>query len=58
MNVVDNSGVKKLMCICVLGINRCYGYVGDVIIGVVKDVILNLIVKRLDVVCVVIVRIK
>jgi large subunit ribosomal protein L14 len=44
-----------LMCIRVLGSNRRYGYVGDVIIGVVKDATPNLTVKRSDVVCVVIV---
>ena len=37
LRVADNSGAKKLMCIRVLGSNRRYGYVGDVIIGVVKD---------------------
>ena len=37
LRVADNSGAKKLMCIRVLGSNRRYGHVGDVIIGVVKD---------------------
>jgi len=36
LKVADNSGAKKLMCIRVLGSNRRYGHVGDVIIGVVK----------------------
>ena len=36
LKVADNSGAKKLMCIRVLGSNRRYGFVGDVIIGVVK----------------------
>jgi large subunit ribosomal protein L14 len=58
LRVADNSGAKKLMCIRVLGSNRRYGYVGDVIIGVVKDSTPNLTVKRSDVVRAVIVRTK
>ena len=58
LKVADNSGAKKLMCIRVLGSNRRYGYVGDVIIGVVKDAAPNLTVKRSDVVRAVIVRTK
>lgn len=50
LRVADNSGAKKLMCIRVLGSNRRYGHVGDVIIGVVKDATPNLTVKRSDVV--------
>jgi large subunit ribosomal protein L14 len=46
------------MCIRVLGSNRRYGHVGDVIIGVVKDATPNLTVKRSDVVRAVIVRTK
>ena len=56
LKVADNSGAKKLMCIRVLGSNRRYGFVGDVIIGVVKDATPNLTVKRSDVVRAVIVR--
>ena len=58
LRVADNSGAKKLMCIRVLGSNRRYGHVGDVIIGVVKDATPNLTVKRSDVVRAVIVRTK
>ena len=53
LKVADNSGAKKLMCS-----NRRYGFVGDVIIGVVKDATPNLTVKRSDVVRAVIVRTK
>ena len=57
LNVADNSGARKLMCIRVLGAgNRRYGNVGDVIIGVVKDAIPNMAVKKSDVVRAVIVR--
>lgn len=56
LNVADNSGARKLMCIRVLGGNRRYGNVGDVIIAVVKDAIPNMPVKKSDVVRAVIVR--
>ncbi|NEO30078.1 MAG: 50S ribosomal protein L14 [Symploca sp. SIO3C6] len=57
LNVADNSGARKLMCIRVLGAgNSRYGSVGDVIIGVVKDAIPNMAVKKSDVVRAVIVR--
>jgi len=58
LKVADNSGAKNLMCIRVLGSNRRYAHVGDVIIGVVKDATPNLTVKRSDVVRAVIVRTK
>lgn len=58
LKVADNSGAKKLMCIKVIGSNRRYGYLGDIIIGVVKDATPNLTVKRSDIVRAVIVRTK
>jgi len=59
LNVADNSGAKRLMCIRVLGAgNSRYGHVGDVIIAVVKDAIPNMAVKKSDVVRAVIVRTK
>ena len=59
LNVADNSGARKIMCIRVVGGgNRRYGRVGDVIIGVVKDALPNMAVKRSDVVRAVIVRTK
>lgn len=56
LNVADNSGARKLMCIRVLGSNRRYARIGDVIIAVVKDAIPNMAVKKSDVVRAVIVR--
>ena len=56
LTVADNTGAKKLMCIRVLGNNRKYANVGDVIIGVVKDALPNMAVKRSNVVRAVIVR--
>ena len=58
LKVADNSGAKKILCIRVLGSNRRYGHVGDIIIGVVKDASPNLTVKRSDIVRAVIVRTK
>ncbi|MBW4621551.1 MAG: 50S ribosomal protein L14 [Cyanosarcina radialis HA8281-LM2] len=58
LNVADNSGARKLMCIRVLGSNRRYAGIGDVIIAVVKDAIPNMAVKRSDVVRAVVVRTK
>lgn len=57
LNVADNSGAKKIMCIRVLGGgNRRYGFIGDKIIAVVKDAIPNMAVKKSDVIEAVIVR--
>jgi len=58
LTVADNTGAKKLMCIRVLGNNRQYANVGDIIIGVVKDAIPNMAVKRSNVVRAVVVRTK
>jgi large subunit ribosomal protein L14 len=58
VTVADNTGAKKLMCIKVLGNNRRYAKVGDIIIGVVKDAIPNMAVKRSNIVRAVIVRTK
>jgi large subunit ribosomal protein L14 len=58
LNVADNSGAKKIMCIKVLGSNRRYASIGDVIIGVVKDASPNRPVKRSDVVRSVVMRTK
>jgi large subunit ribosomal protein L14 len=56
LTVADNTGAKKIMCIRVLGNNRKYAHVGDVIIGVVKDALPNMAIKRSSIVRAVIVR--
>ena len=58
LNVADNTGAKKIMCIRVLGNSKKHAKIGDVIIGVVKDAAPNMPVKRSDVVRAVIVRTK
>lgn len=59
LNVADNSGARKLMCIRVVGGgNRRYAHIGDVIIAVVKDASPNMAVKKSDVVRAVVVRTK
>jgi large subunit ribosomal protein L14 len=57
LTVADNTGARKIMCIRVLGSSgRRYAGVGDVIVGVVKDALPNMPVKRSDVVKAVVVR--
>ena len=58
LTVADNTGAKKLMCIRVLGNNRKYANIGDIIIGVVKDALPNMSIKRSNVVRAVVVRTK
>ena len=58
LTVADNTGAKKLMCIRVLGNNRKYANIGDIIIGVVKDALPNMAIKRSNVVRAVVVRTK
>lgn len=57
LNVADNSGAKKVLCIRVLGgSKRRYARVGDVIVVSVKEAIPNAKVKKGDVLKAVIVR--
>ena len=57
LNVADNSGAKKLMCIRVLGGSyKQSAKVGDIIIGVIKQATPNMSLKKSDKVRAVIVR--
>ncbi|MBA2848529.1 50S ribosomal protein L14 [Thermosulfuriphilus ammonigenes] len=57
LNVADNSGAKKLLCIRVLGgTRRRYARIGDVIVASVKEALPNSKVKKGDVVRAVVVR--
>ena len=58
LTVADNTGAKRIMCIRVLGSNRKYARVGDIIIGVVKEALPNMAVKRSSIVRAVVVRTK
>ncbi|KGO32677.1 MAG: 50S ribosomal protein L14 [Desulfoprunum sp.] len=57
LNVADNSGAKKVLCIRVLGGTRKrYARIGDVIVVTVKEAIPHAKVKKGDVMKAVIVR--
>lgn len=56
MTVADNTGAKKIMCIRVLGNNKKYAEIGSIIVGVVKQAIPNMPIKRSDVVRAIVVR--
>ena len=59
LDVADNSGAKKIMCIRVLGgTKRKYASLGDVIIVSIKEAIPNAKVKKGEVAKAVIVRTK
>jgi large subunit ribosomal protein L14 len=57
LNVADNSGAKRVLCIRVLGgTRRRYARVGDIIVVSVKDALPNSKIRKGDVVRAVIVR--
>lgn len=59
LNVADNSGAKKVLCIRVLGgTRRRYASIGDIIVVTVKEAIPHAKVKKGDVLDAVIVRTK
>jgi large subunit ribosomal protein L14 len=59
LDVADNSGAKKIMCIRVLGgTKRRYASLGDVIIVAIKEAIPNAKVKKGEIARAVIVRTK
>ncbi len=59
LNVADNSGAKKILCIRVLGgSKRKSGKIGDVVVASVKEATPGGVVKKGEVVRAVIVRTK
>lgn len=58
LTVADNTGAKKVMCIRILGGNKKYAEIGDLIVAVVKESIPNMPVKRSDIVKAIVVRTK
>ena len=58
LNVADNTGVKKVMCIQSLGDNQRYAKIAEVIVVSVKETTPDSIIKKGEVVKAVIVRTK
>nr|YP_009671416.1 ribosomal protein L14 [Passiflora obovata]QCX30692.1 ribosomal protein L14 [Passiflora obovata] len=57
LNVADNCGARKLMCIRIIGAgNRGYGHIGNVIIAVIKQAAHNSPLQKSEVIRAVIVR--
>nr|YP_009667475.1 ribosomal protein L14 [Cuscuta strobilacea]QCW07821.1 ribosomal protein L14 [Cuscuta strobilacea] len=57
LNIADNSGARKIMCIRIIGSsNRRYAHVGDIIVAVIKEAVPNMPLKKSEVVRAVIVR--
>ncbi|KAK8964505.1 hypothetical protein KSP40_PGU018495 [Platanthera guangdongensis] len=57
LNVADNSGAQKLMCIRIKGTgNHQYANIGDIIVAVIKEAVPNMPLERSEVIRVVIVR--
>ena len=57
LNVADNSGARKLMCIRIIGAsNYRYAHIGDVIVAVIKEAVPNMPLERSEVIRAVIVR--
>ncbi|PSO48562.1 MAG: 50S ribosomal protein L14 [Cyanobacteria bacterium SW_9_44_58] len=57
LNVADNSGARKIQCLRVMRAgNAPYARIGDVVIGVVKEALPNMQVKKSDIIRAVIVR--
>ena len=57
LNIADNSGAKKVLCIRVLGgTRRRYARVGDIIVVTIKEAIPNSKVKKGEIMRAVIVR--
>jgi large subunit ribosomal protein L14 len=56
LSIADNTGARKIMCICVLGGNKKYAEIGDIIIGVVKEATPHMLIKKSDIVRAVVIR--
>lgn len=59
LNIADNTGARKIMCIGVLGgTKKRYAGIGDIIKASVKDAMPDATIKKGDVVRAVVVRVK
>lgn len=51
LNVADNTGAQKVMCIRILGSNSQYANIGDVIVAVVKLSLVLFLSSRIKIFC-------
>ncbi len=59
IKIADNTGAKEILCIRILGgSRRRYAYVGDIVVGTVKEAIPGGGVKKGEIVRAVVVRTK
>jgi len=57
LKVADNSGARQIQCLRVMRAGNCpYARIGDVVIGVVKEALPNMQIKKSEIVRAVIVR--
>lgn len=56
LKIIDNTGVKQILCIRILGTTKSFAKVGSIIIGAVKKVIPKSTIKKSDIVRVLLVR--
>nr|ANZ53606.1 ribosomal protein L14 [Gnetum gnemon] len=57
LNIADNSGARKIMCIRVVGTTyKKYAYIGDIIIAIVKEVVPNTKIEKSEIVRAVVIR--
>jgi large subunit ribosomal protein L14 len=57
LNIEDNSGVRKIMCIRVLGeSNRKFSHICDVIIAIIKEAVPNMPLEKSEVVRAIVIR--
>nr|YP_010759993.1 ribosomal protein L14 [Cuscuta macrocephala]WEY29907.1 ribosomal protein L14 [Cuscuta macrocephala] len=57
LNVADNSGARKVMCIRIIGSsNRRYAHIGDIIVAVIKEAVPNMPLEKSEIVRALIVR--
>nr|BCL05872.1 ribosomal protein L14 [Pteridomonas sp. YPF1301] len=50
LTVIDNTGVKKILCIRILGSTKSIGIIGDLIIGTIKEAIPQSKLKKSEII--------
>jgi large subunit ribosomal protein L14 len=58
LKVADNTGVKKILCIRILGSKKSIGTIGDIVIGTIKEVLPQSKLKKSEIIRGIIVRSK